>query len=482
MKKTQTADPSPAALYNVPQSNTEQTMAAGYAPQLRFDGQEPFLPLGAGYTIFRTDAESPSFPRQIKLAPPGERPAALAIEYAIWWDWDIQHLYELEHVWVFVDEDGQVVRAEASWHGDYHDMAVDGQPIIQNGHVVVYSEPGKHAFAPTPAWFQERWQGRRRLPSDQLAGSGGVWVTPLFESDLRRHRTPHNNTLVRTYLGRHAFRPSWDFSRHLVLDRKGLVPWPDMRHWIPERVAWWVEKLDQETLPSTYRFLRIGHRGASAHAPDNTLTSIRRAAELGADAVEIDLQVTGDGQVVVVHDPFLTDRQGHILPVASSALSRLQAVDLGQGERVPLFTDALSLCLELDLGIYVELKDARAIPALFAAFREHDLAHRTVIGAFRPDWLAEVKTRIPNASTSILFSSIHVDPVQLARSIGAEYVHPCWERYAHPSSLLSPYWVQRVREAQLGILCWHEERPEEIAGLRQVGVDGICSDAPELLG
>jgi glycerophosphoryl diester phosphodiesterase len=47
--------------------------------------------------------------------------------------------------------------------------------------------------------------------------------------------------------------------------------------------------------------------------------------------------------------------------------------------------------------------------------------------------------------------------------------------------LLTPEWVARVRDANLGIVCWHEERPEEIAALRQVGVDAICSDAPELL-
>jgi len=46
---------------------------------------------------------------------------------------------------------------------------------------------------------------------------------------------------------------------------------------------------------------------------------------------------------------------------------------------------------------------------------------------------------------------------------------------------LTPEWIARVREANLGIVCWHEERPEEIAALRQLGVDAICSDAPELL-
>ncbi|MGC8779571.1 MAG: glycerophosphodiester phosphodiesterase, partial [Anaerolineae bacterium] len=77
--------------------------------------------------------------------------------------------------------------------------------------------------------------------------------------------------------------------------------------------------------------------------------------------------------------------------------------------------------------------------------------------------------------------SIHVDAVHQAQAIGANFVHPCWERYPNPSGLLTPEWMARVRKAGLGVICWHEERPEEIAGLARAGVDGICSDAPELL-
>lgn len=102
------------ALLASPQDSVEHALAARYAPIIQFDAREPFLPLAAGYTVFRTDADSPSFPRRIELSPTGQPPAATAIEYAIWWDWDIGHLYELEHAWVYLDSDGQVVRAEAS--------------------------------------------------------------------------------------------------------------------------------------------------------------------------------------------------------------------------------------------------------------------------------------------------------------------------------------------------------------------------------
>ncbi len=117
------------------QSREDLALAARYAPILHFDREEPFLPSFAGYTIFRQDADSASFPRRVTLRPrfpriderdareiaglfpDGRLPevpditAAVVIEYAIWWDWDIQHLYELEHAWSYVGADGELLYA-----------------------------------------------------------------------------------------------------------------------------------------------------------------------------------------------------------------------------------------------------------------------------------------------------------------------------------------------------------------------------------
>src|SRR5262249_22202428 len=125
-------DPLYAALLATSRDEEGHALAARYAPILRFDANEPFLPLAAGYTIFRADGLSPSTTRQIALATPDRPDATLAIEYAIWWDWDIGHLYELEHVWVYLDDQGRVVGCEASWHGRHHSMAQAGM-IAQDG-------------------------------------------------------------------------------------------------------------------------------------------------------------------------------------------------------------------------------------------------------------------------------------------------------------------------------------------------------------
>ena len=461
----------------VPQDESERSLAARYVPVLLFDAREPFLPLAAGYTIFRQSGPSPSF-RQgftVDLMPQGQSPACFAIEYAIWWDWDIGHLYELEHVWVYVDDVGHVVRCEASWHGGYHDIPL----ALEGDHVTLYSEPGKHAFAPMPEWFKDRLKEFKRTETKELAGIGGVLIARFIEG--RVAPTPQKTRLVHTYLSRQAFEPSWDFVQVFRFTPEMMVPWPALCEWMPGRVNHILDRLAREIPPSDYRVLRIGHRGAAAHAPDNTLLGLRKAAELGADLVEIDVRQTADGQVVLSHEDHYADASGRIQFVERSTLAELQAIDLRQGERIPTLAQAIELCQREQMGAYIELKDGRCVPAVMDLIRDKKFSEHCIVAAFRPDWVAEARAIAPRALTSILFSSIHVDPVKLAQSVRANFVHPCWERFEQPSSLLTPDWIARVRQADLGIICWHEERPDEIAALRRAGVDGLCSDAPELL-
>ena len=229
-------------------------------------------------------------------------------------------------------------------------------------------------------------------------------------------------------------------------------------------------------------FLRIAHRGASAHAPENTLAAIVKAAELGADMVEVDLQASADGVLVVIHDADLshtTNGSGSVYAQTSAALRQL---DAGQGEFIPTAEEVIACCLEHQLRIYFELKLGFAAGALVPLIERYRLHERVIVSSFRPDWLADVTGLDPRIATSVLFGSVHVDPVALARAVGARHVHPCWEHQAaEPHRLLTPEWLARVRAAGLGIISWHEERPSEIAALRALGVDGICSNAPELL-
>lgn len=215
------------------------------------------------------------------------------------------------------------------------------------------------------------------------------------------------------------------------------------------------------------------------------MDAFRKADEMGADLVEVDVRLTVDNRPVVAHDASLKRVYGIAQNIEELALQALRAAtSTGVADPVPTFAEVASLCAALKLGLYLDIKEVNreAVTAILQTLQANHLRDYVIFGSFRPDWLAEIKTISPSVRTSILFSSLHLDPVRLAQSIQADYVHPCWENAApEPHKLLTPEWLHSVRQAGLGIVTWHEERPAEIEALVRLGVDGICSDMPDLL-
>lgn len=470
-----------AQLENLRQSaplDADGALARRYAPVIQFDVREPFVPSVVGYTIFRHDAPSASFPREIQLADN----IAFAIEYAIWWDWDIQHLYELEHIWIYVEEDGSIAEAEASWHGRYHQMRDEsGRLPTCEGRLALYSEPGKHAFAPAPGWLLQR-KATTLASCGVRAGAMGLHVTPLFVGVILDD-TPLSNRLVHTWLERQQFEPGFAFNKSFDLRSAIFVRCAQLLDWIPARVSAWLACLATTIPPEERRVLRIAHRGASAYAAENSLEAIRAAAELGADMVEIDIRATADDVPVVIHDSSLRRTHGLEGDVSEFTMKELRQMTTAESQVIS-FDDALDQCRELGLGLYLDIKrlTTGSARAMLASLDVRKYVKHTIFGSFRPDYLADIKAARPDARTSILFGAVDVDPVKLAQSIKADFVHPCWENRAEqPHRLLSPAWIKAARAANLGIVCWHEERPSEIAALKALGVDAICSDKPELL-
>ena len=214
-------------------------LAARYAPWIHFDEAEPFYPLLVGYTIFRAEEQSPSFLRRIQR---DWRPAwTTAVEYAIWWDWDIGHLYELEHVWSYLDEAGELVWIEASSHGAYASMLLeDGSMPREGTHPLVVSQPGKHAFSPIPHWFV-MFRDMVTVETSVRTGRGGVLVKPEYTQQIAKN--PEVDARIAAWLRQKAFQPTLRFNNLFKVEAEHLVPWPVLDIWIPQRVNWWINQL-----------------------------------------------------------------------------------------------------------------------------------------------------------------------------------------------------------------------------------------------
>ncbi len=205
-------------------------IAERYLPRIMTDRAEPFDIKGIGYTIFSAPGRSRSFRRDVYFDP---REVAFAVEYAVYFDYDIQHLYDLEHIWIYIGHDGSVVDAEASFHGFYlKAMALEGYQIEDETHLVIFCQPGKHAFMQSgelfkilPDWF---------LCCNLLAGVEGLLAMDLFQGRIATD--DETQKVVETYIKKHfSFQPTLEFE-YKPLDKTILLPWETLFEAIPLRI------------------------------------------------------------------------------------------------------------------------------------------------------------------------------------------------------------------------------------------------------
>ena len=426
-------DTSLAGLLDSAYDDDERALAARYAPLIRLDDNEPFRPLVAGYTIFKSDRPSPSFERPIRIKSRRYH-AARVIEYAIWWDWDINHLYELEHIWVYIDRGGRVVRVEGSWHGAFKNLAKGKRLQLNGERPIVYASPGKHAFAPAVEIFKSQ---QKKVPgvTTRFAGAAGISTNNLFAGKI--WRTPIRDRLVHSYLARHAFSPSWRFSRTSDIEERILVPWPALREWIPARIHAWLVHLQKEIGPQQYRFLRM--------ALCYNLAEIHQAGEMGLDMVQLGVS---RGQLGL---PVLSDESGQA--TKTNLMSTLRA------------------CARAQVGVYLVVHDKRIIPWLYRLLQRKEWTDYLMTGAENPEWVSTIKSKLPQYRTVLIKKHPDDDALAIAQSINANYIH-----ITEPESgRLTPAWIQLAHQEDIGIVCGPAADPVSQAMLETSGIEAIVA-------
>jgi glycerophosphoryl diester phosphodiesterase len=234
--------------------------------------------------------------------------------------------------------------------------------------------------------------------------------------------------------------------------------------------------------------LRIAHRGRSGvadldrpEAAGYQPAQLRRVAELGMHLVELDLRGTRDGELVVHHDPVLAV-SGRRVAISRHTLAELDRI-AGSSARLPTAAEVFAGAGQAGLGIYADIKGLPVVagPRLVELAGSEPVAGRIILASADSRIVARCAGLAPQVPRAVLFRSRFADPVRLARRARADFVHPCWDAHARPDRWLTRQWLARVRGIGVGVVCWHEERPEVIAELLALGVDGICTDEPALL-
>ena len=218
--------------------------------------------------------------------------------------------------------------------------------------------------------------------------------------------------------------------------------------------------------------LKIGHRGARAYEPENTLRSFKKALEIGVDAVELDVRKTKDNQLVVIHDADVkrtTDGEGL---VSELTLKEIKGFSAEKGEKIPTLQEALDF-LGKKVKTLIELKEEGAEEKVLAAVREKGLQKNVIIVSFIEEALRKVRELDRNVETGLLYAT-HKNPVKAALDLKASYLLPLY-RFTHTTN------VQKAHENGLKVIVWTINKPEEVAEYVKKGVDGIASDKPDIL-
>ncbi len=226
----------------------------------------------------------------------------------------------------------------------------------------------------------------------------------------------------------------------------------------------------------TTPFLNIAHRGASGHEPENTLRAFRRAVEMGADMIELDVRCAGGGELVVIHDDELERTTGVQGFVSETPLEELLRFDAGQGERIPLLEQVLET-VNGDAALNIEIKDSFAVKPL-AAFiaRAAELPRwpldRFLVSSFNHYDLWLMRALCPGIRLGALAAVVPPEFAAFAREMDA------WSVNVEKSHVAEPF-VREAHERELKVLVYTVDEPDDMARMRALGVDGVFSNYPD---
>jgi glycerophosphoryl diester phosphodiesterase len=219
--------------------------------------------------------------------------------------------------------------------------------------------------------------------------------------------------------------------------------------------------------------LKIGHRGAAGHSPENTIESFLKAFELGANGIELDVHLTADGEVVVIHDPTV-DR------TIKNAAGFINDFTITECKKIgiPTLVEVFHILPE-NAFLNIEIKDAKATKVVAKEIekfvRLNEISYENVlVSSFNCNVLNEMIALNSNINIGVLVENNLEEAFAFAQQINAYSIHPNYK-------LLTKEIVDRLINNKLKIFTWTVNSPDDITFVKNIGVHAIISDYPERL-
>lgn len=230
------------------------------------------------------------------------------------------------------------------------------------------------------------------------------------------------------------------------------------------------------------RSMVVAHRGASHYAPENTVAAAELAWEQNADAVEIDIHMSADSQIVVMHDKDTERTAGEKFVISETTMDSLKTLEVGsfrdekyRGEPIPVLADIVETLPE-GKNLFVEIKsDKKIVPVLQKEFGDHPKVNQFVFIAFDYETIKAAKEAFPANQAYWLSSRLTEDTrtvLQRVKDDGLEGVD-----LAH--KLITPELMAVAEELGLDVHAWTVDDPERARELQSMGVIGITTNIPD---
>jgi glycerophosphoryl diester phosphodiesterase len=227
--------------------------------------------------------------------------------------------------------------------------------------------------------------------------------------------------------------------------------------------------------------LNMAHRGASGTFPENTLSAFRAAIDAKADMCELDVQLTRDGALVVIHDDTVdrtTDGAGE---VAELTLAELKLLDAGakfkngavKGERIPTLDEVFDLSAG-KCGLNIELKGGGCEHQVAQIMQARNAFSDSIVSSFNWEYLKKIQQLHFNIRIALLADDKPVDLIINAVAMRAHAINPRWD-------MVTPDLCKAAHEKNLKVYTWTVDADARMRALMEAGVDGIMTNFPERL-
>lgn len=231
------------------------------------------------------------------------------------------------------------------------------------------------------------------------------------------------------------------------------------------------ESNDRRARHSARRVIRVGHRGAAGHAPENTLAAIDAGIACGADIVEIDLRRTADGVLVVLHDTTVNRTTNGTGRIDRLSLRDVKKLTAGKGQQIPTLQEVLDAASGR-AGLMLELKIRGIAGQTVEAVRQAGFKNLVIYASFLHEELPHVRAADPDADRMALFDRLPGTSAARAMKYAASCVGLHYDRATRRL-------IESLHRSDLRVFVYTANRPSDIERALSFGVDGVISNFPE---